>query len=164
MNAFYQATLTGVSQNYGARNEKRINKFIFIPLICGVITGLVLGGACVLFARPLLGIYITDSPEAIEIGVIRLWMTTAPYFLVAIMECLVGAIRGLGSSTIPAITSFIGTCGVRMMWVLFVLPHFREEWVLFIAWPISWVFVIVCHSITLAFVKPRAIKKMREQE
>lgn len=164
MNAFYQAALTGVSQNYGARDEKRINKFICIPLICGVITGIILGGASVLFARPLLGIYITDSPAAIEIGVIRLWVTTAPYFLVAIMECLVGAIRGLGSSTIPAITSFLGTCGVRMMWVLFVLPHFREEWVLFIAWPISWVFVIACHLITLAFVKPRAIKKLREQE
>ena len=164
MNAFYQAVLTGVSQNYGAKDEKRINKFIYIPLICAVVAGLVLGGACVLFARPLLGIYITDSPEAIEIGVLRLWMTTAPYFLVGAMECLMGAIRGLGSSTIPAITSFIGTCGVRMMWVLFVLPYFREEWALFIAWPISWIFVIVCHLITLAIIKPRAMKRLREQQ
>jgi len=164
MNAFYQAVLTGVSQNYGARDEKRINKFIYIPLICAVVAGLVLGGACVLFARPLLCIYITDSPEAIEIGVLRLWMTTAPYFLVGAMECLMGAIRGLGSSTIPAITSFIGTCGVRMMWVLFVLPYFREEWALFIAWPISWIFVIVCHLITLAIVKPRAMKRLRMQQ
>ncbi len=164
MSAFNQAALTGVSQNYGAKKEKRINATIFIPLICAVITGLLLGGLSILFARPLLGIYITDSPAAIEIGVIRLWWTTALYFLVGIMECLTGGIRGLGASTITAITSFLGTCGVRMMWVLFVLPLYRTEEMLFVAWPISWAFVIICHIITLAVVKPRAMKKLREQE
>ncbi len=163
MNAFYQAALTGVSQNYGAKEEKRINKFISIPLLCAVVAGLVLGGASVLFARPLLSIYITDSPEAIEIGVLRLLVTTAPYFLVGMMECLMGAIRGLGSSTIPAITSFLGTCGIRILWVLFVLPLHRTEVMLFMAWPVSWIFVIVCHVITLAIIKPRAMRKLREQ-
>lgn len=164
MNAFYQATMTGVSQNYGAKEEKRINKFITIPLLCAVVAGIVLGGACVLFAKPLLGIYITDSAAAIEIGVIRLWATTAPYFLVGMMECLMGAIRGLGYSTIPAITSFLGTCGVRILWIMFMLPLYRTEMMLFLAWPVSWVFVIICHVITLAIVKPRAMKKLREQE
>lgn len=166
MNAFYQATLTGVSQNYGAKNEKNIKKYMYIPMICAVFAGVVLGGLCIVFSRPLLGIYITDSAEAIEIGVVRLWMTTAPYFLVGIMECLVGAIRGLGSSTIPAITSFLGTCGVRMMWVFLVmtLPAWHTHELLFIAWPISWMFVIACHAITLAIIKPRAFRKMREQQ
>lgn len=35
---------------------------------CGTVTGLGLGSLCYLFARPLLSIYITDSPQAIEYG------------------------------------------------------------------------------------------------
>ncbi len=163
MNAFNQAVVTGVSQNYGAKNEKRINHYLTIPLLCSAISGAVLGGLCVLFARPLLGIYITDSPGAIESGTTRLFFSALPYFLVGIMECINGTIRGLGYSTIPTITNLVGICGLRISWILFVLPKFHYEEVLFAAWPISWVFVLVCHLITLAIIKPRAMKKLREQ-
>lgn len=163
MSAFNQAALTGVSQNYGAKNEKRINKYLMVPLLCSAISGAVIGGLCVLFARPLLGIYITDSPGAIESGATRLLFSALPYFLVGIMECVNGTIRGLGYSTIPTITSLVGVCGLRVSWILFVLPQFHYEEVLFAAWPISWIFVLICHSITLAIIKPKAIKKMYEQ-
>lgn len=163
MNAFYQATLTGVSQNYGAKNEKRINKSIYVPAVCVVVMGLGMGLLGVAFSRQLLGIYITDSELAMEFGVQRMFTTFLPYFLCGLMEVMTGALRGLGCSTITAVTSFIGACGFRVLWVTFILPLNRVINMLYLCWPISWGVVIIMHLITFAIIKPRAIKRMKEQ-
>lgn len=164
MNAFYQATLTGVSQNYGAKNEKRINKCIYVPAICVVLIGFSMGILGVTFSRQLLGIYITDSVAAMEFGVKRMFTTLLPYFLCGIMEVMTGALRGLGCSTITAVSSFVGACGFRIFWVNFILPFNRVINMLYLCWPISWGLVIVMHLITFAIIRPKAIKRMREQQ
>ena len=162
MNAFYQATLTGVSQNYGAKNEKRINKTILVSLMLVTIVGTVLGCLCVIFSKQLLGIYITDSKEALEFGARRILLSCLPYFLCGIMEVLTGALRGLGYSIITAISAFIGTCGFRIFWVMVILDAIGGGIdILYLCWPISWFLVIILHTITLFFIKPRAIKRMK---
>lgn len=162
MNAFYQATLTGVSQNYGAKNEKRINKTILVSLMLVTIVGTVLGCLCVIFSKQLLGIYITDSKEALEFGARRILLSCLPYFLCGIMEVLTGALRGLGCSIITAISAFIGTCGFRIFWVMVILDAIGGGIdILYLCWPISWFLVIILHTITLFFIKPRAIKRMK---
>ena len=164
MNAFYQATLTCVSQNYGARNEKRINKSIYVPALCVVAVGFTMGLLTVIFSKQLLGIYITDSAEALGFGVKRMLVTGLPYFLCGIMEVLTGALRGLGYSSVTAVSSFIGACGFRIFWAYAIVPLHRTVETLYSCWPISWFLVIIMHLITLAIVKPRAIKRMHMQE
>ena len=162
MNAFYQATLTLVGQNYGAKNESRIKKSIYTTMSSVTVVGLVLGVSTVVFAKPLLGIYITDSAEAIEYGVVRIIYTGLPYFLCGIMECFSGLLRGLGYSTHGAVNSLIGACGFRMLWVKFVLPLHRTTETLFLCWPLSWVVVIVMHLTVYLFVRKKAFAKMHE--
>ncbi len=158
MNAFYQATLTGVSQNYGAQKEKRVNGTIRSSLVAVVVIGLILSMLCAVFARELLGIYITDSGSAIEYGRLRLVWVGIPYFLCGVMEVLTGALRGLGSSMTPAVTTFIGTCGFRIFWVAFILKALGGTIeMLFLCWPISWVMVIVAHAVTLRIVTKKAL-------
>ena len=164
MDAFHQATLTAVSQNYGAKNTKRINRTIWVSTICVSVVGALLGGLCVLFARPLLKIYITDSESAIAEGVIRIAVTCASYFLCGIMNVLTGTIRGLGSSTITAINSLVGACGFRIFWVYCILPFHRTTGFLYLCWPFSWIFVIILHLITLAIVKKRAFARLATEE
>lgn len=157
MNAFYQACLTSVSQNYGAKNEKRVKKTISVSMICAMITGIILGGLSAIFARPLLGIYITDSPEAIEYGVIRILYTGLPYFMCGIMEVLAGGLRGLGYSGTSTVNSLIGACGLRILWVWFVLPLHKTQEMLFLCWPVSWIVVIIMHAIALHYAKKKTI-------
>lgn len=116
MNAFYQTTLSFVSQNYGAENYKRITKILMTGMMYVIITGLVLGNLTVLFGRPLLGIY-TSSDEVVEVGMLRLIVICAPYALCGIMEVLVGALRGIGYSFMPMIVSLVGACGLRLLWI-----------------------------------------------
>lgn len=162
MNAFYQATITCVSQNYGAKRKDRLKKSVYVPMLCAAIVGGVLGLLVVALARPLLGIYITDSTVAVDFGQIRIIVSTLPYFLVGIMEVLCGAIRGLGHSNITFFNSIIGACGLRIAWITFVLPLHKTAEVLYLCWPISWVVVIIFHTVTLLFIWKKSIRKMEE--
>ena len=125
--------------------------------------GFVLGVSTYIFARPLLGIYITDSAEAIEYGVIRMMITGLPYFICGIMEVITGALRGLGYSTVTAINSLIGACGMRLLWVIFILPLNRQLKVLFLCWPLSWVIVIFMHTVYFFIIRKKAIREMMEK-
>lgn len=162
LNTFYQSTITAVGQNLGARNTKRINKCISTSVLCVVVVGVTLGLVCTIFARQLLGIYIADSPEAIEFGTKRMVIVCLFYFLLGIMEVFTGALRGLGYSTISTINSFFGACGLRIFWVVFILPLHRSMNFLFLCMPISWAAVCIMHFVTLMIVKPRVFKKLRE--
>lgn len=46
----------------------------------------------------LLKIYITDSPDAIAEGILRLSFVCLPYFLCGLMDVMTGILRGMGSS------------------------------------------------------------------
>lgn len=160
MNSFYQATLTCVSQNYGAKNQKRINKTLYIAIACVTAVGLSLGLLTVIFDQPLLSIYIRNNPQAIAFGESRMLITGLPYFLCGIMEVLTGVLRGLGYSTVTAVSSLVGACGFRLIWVNFILPLNHTIQMLFLCWPLSWVTVIIFHAVTLIFVKKKAIERM----
>ncbi len=160
MNAFHHATLTAVGQNYGAKNQKRMNKSFITALFCVVVVGLFLGIMSAVFARPLLGIYITDSEEAIKFGISRICWTGIPYFLCGIMEVLLGVLRGTGRTVIPAVNSLIGVCGVRLLWIAFVLPLHRSIAVLFLCWPVSWLIVIIMHLVYYLLIRKTVTKEI----
>ncbi|MBO7288785.1 MAG: MATE family efflux transporter [Clostridia bacterium] len=163
MNAFYQAAITGVSQNYGAKNKDGVRKTVRVCSASVAAVGFVLGLVTTIFARPLLSIYITDSKEAIDYGVIRMVVSGLPYFLCGIMEVQAGLLRGLGYSTTAMVNSLIGACGFRIFWIIFILPIWHTTFVLFLCWPISWILVIVMHFVCYKAVKNKAYLRMNEQ-
>ena len=160
MNSFYQATITSVSQNYGAKNERRIYRTIWVSLLCVTVCGLLIGSLVVVFSKYLVGIYIKDSLDAISCARERLFVTCLPYFLCGIMEIFAGVLRGLGYSTFPAVNSLIGACGFRILWVKTILPVFNTMRVLYICWPVSWLIVVLMHIVCFLFVRKKSIQNM----
>ena len=61
MNAFYQTTLSFVSQNYGAGEQKRIHRIVLLGEACVIVTGTLLGNAVVFFGNELLHIYSSNQ-------------------------------------------------------------------------------------------------------
>jgi len=161
-NSFAQATLTSVSQCYGAKDEKRMKKCVRVSLLSMLIGGAALCILVTVFSRQLLGIYITDSAEAIDYGVKRMIITGLPYFVGGIMEVLTAYLRGLGYSSISTMNSIIGVCGFRMFWVFIIFPIYRSYEVLYLCWVISWIIVIIMHTISLKVVKKKAIENMHK--
>lgn len=161
MNAFHQATISFVSQNYGAGYHKRINRIFLTALCCVTTVGLIFGNVVVLFGHPLLGIY-SDSQPVIEAGMIRLLMICSPYALCGIMDVTVGLLRGIGYSMIPTIVSLIGVCGLRLVWIatIFQIPEYHTVESIYISYTITWTITILANVICFLFVRKRAYSKV----
>lgn len=141
MNAFNQTAMNFVGQNFGAGNFDRVRRTVKLCMLDVILTGLLIGGVSYLFARPLLGIYITDSPEAIEVGVVRMSMISTVHFLNGMHDTMTGVLRGLGQSFIPMCVTVFGVCIVRIIWIytIFRIPAFHTVRMLFLAYAVSWI-------------------------
>lgn len=155
MNAYHQTALSFMSQNVGAGKKKRINKITLNSLILVTVVGLVLGNAVVIFEKPLLGIYAKDNLAIIEAGIIRLKYICSVYFLCGIMDVMVGALRGLGYSTMPMIVSLMGACVFRLIWLatIFKIDRFHTIETVYISYAISWILTFTVHLICYIIVK-----------
>ena len=60
------------------------------------------------------------------------------YFIWTFIEVLANALRGAGDALVPMIISVGGICGLRILWVLFVVPHWHTLLSISICYPISW--------------------------
>ena len=162
MNAIYQAAITFVSQNLGARKPKRILRVMWICLGLVAVVGLVLGNLIYICNHALLSIYASNEEgmrEAIiEVGRIRMSFVGRCYFFAGLMEVACGGMRGLGRSWTSTIVSLVGACGLRVAWNLIVFRQLGTLNSQYVSYPISWGTTFVVHMVcfTLAF---RAIKK-----
>lgn len=163
MNSFYQATLSFMSQNFGAGEYKRLNKILACGELCVVAVGLVLGNAAVLFGNQLLSIY-SDSPEVIAAGMVRLHYISKVYFLCGIMDVLVGALRGIGYSVLPMIVSLLGACGLRLLWIatVFQMPQFHKVEVVYLSYAITWIITAGVHFLCYVIVRKKVTKKYEQ--
>ncbi len=164
MNAFSQTAVNYTGQNVGAGRFDRVRKVFFLCTICVAVTGAVAGGCIYLGARPLLGIYITDSPEAIAYGITRMSLVGLPYFLCGMMDAATGCLRGLGASLAPMIISVLGVCGIRLGWIFTIFrdPRFHSMQSLFISYPISWAFTFLAELLAFVILYRRLAKRTQE--
>ncbi len=163
MNSFYQATLSFMSQNFGAGQYKRLNKILACGELCVVVVGLVLGNAAVLFGNQLLRIY-SDSPEVIAAGMVRLHYISKVYFLCGIMDVLVGALRGIGYSVLPMVVSLLGACGLRLLWIatVFQIPQFHKVEVVYLSYAITWIITAGVHFLCYVIVRKKVTRKYEQ--
>ena len=154
MNAFYQACISFVSANVGARKFDRINSIVVRAEICVIITGMLLGGYAYADSQRLISLY-TNSAAVVEAGSIRMMYVSLPYFLCGMMDVMVGALRGLGYAVLPMIVSLVGACGLRLLWIFtfFRMPRFHETKYLYITYPVSWAVTFLAHVICFVIVR-----------
>lgn len=148
MNGFSQGTLTFCSQNMGAKKKDRISKVVWISQLCVIIIGATMGALFLFFGKQLLGIY-SKSSQVVEAGMSRLWVIFTTYYLCGLMDTMANAIRGIGHSLMPVISSLIGACLFRIIWLstFFQIPQFHSPFTIFISYPISWIMTYVINII-----------------
>lgn len=157
-NSIYNAALTFVGQNMGARRFDRIKKISVYCLGVVTVVGVVVSGTMALFGEQLIGLYAPGNHAVIEKGLIRFYICGLTHLLCGIMEVGCGCVRGMGKSIAPTLISLVGACLSRVVWVYTVFPlapeHFRQQ-VLYYVYPISWgataivyfiVFYILLHN------------------
>ena len=164
LNAFHQTTLNFTGQNVGANQYKRAKKVFLMCLGCVFVIGISISTLVYLFGPQLLAIYITDSPEAIECGLVRMSCLFIPFCLLGLMDVSGGGLRGMGVSFIPMVISIIGVCGLRIGWIytIFQLPQFHTpEW-LYHSYTVSWAVTFTAQTIAYFVIynkKKRSVVK-----
>lgn len=160
MNSFHQTAVNYIGQNMGAHQYKRIKKIFGLCLIYVAIAGFAAGFSVWTFGEKLLGIYITDSPEAIQYGLTRFNYIALPYFVCGLMDVSTGSLRGLGASFTPMLLSILGVCGIRIMWIytVFQIPRFHTpEW-LYISYLISWLGTFIFQTAAFIIIYKKRVR------
>lgn len=160
MNAFYQTTLSFVSQNYGAGEQKRINRIVLLGEACVIVTGTLLGNMVVFFGNDLLQIY-SNNPEVIAAGMVRLHYISMIYALCGIMDVMVGALRGIGYSIMPMIVSIVGVCVLRLIWLatVFQIPEFHKIETVYLSYPVTWILTSLVYIVFFMWICIRSTRK-----
>ena len=148
MNGFSQGALTFCSQNLGARKIDRIRKSVWVSQFSIIVIGAVLSAIFLLFRRQLIGIY-TWSPEVVDAAMIRCWVIFSTYYLCGMMDGLANSIRGIGHSMMPMISSLLGACIFRIIWLftIFLIPNFHTPLTIYLSYPISWILTFAANVV-----------------
>lgn len=154
MNSCAQGAMTFISANCGARKKSNIPRILLYSLSLVLISWAVLTAIILPFGKQLLALYInSDDPTlvdaVIDAGWQRLFAISLTYFLCGFMDTFAYSLRGIGHSTLPAVVSAIGGCGLRLLWIFFVfpIPYFNNILWLALSYPITWVVTTVVHTI-----------------
>jgi Na+-driven multidrug efflux pump len=158
--AYALAVVSFVGQNHGAKKYKRIMKSIWLCISSAVVTAMILIGFGLLFKRQLLAIFNPD-PAVIDWGVVRMDTQFVWYALLAIMEVVLGALRGLGYSFWPMVVSLMGACVFRVIWVWTIFPHYKTLQNLFYSYPVSWLLVNIVAGIMLFVICRNMLKRAK---
>lgn len=139
LNAFTQACVTFMSQNYGAGEFERCRKITRICAVMGFAFSTVLSLVFYLLGENALRFYTTE-PAVMEIGLIRMKYCLLMQFVSVFMDVFSGSLRGLGYSLMPALISLASSCGIRLLWIYTIFPKMPNFQMLVSVYPISWLF------------------------
>ncbi len=158
LNAFTQACVTFMSQNYGAGEYERCKRITRICVLMGFAFSTALSLIFYFFGAGVLRFYTTE-PAVIEIGIIRMKYCLLMQFVSVFMDVYSGSLRGLGNSLLPALISLASSCGIRLLWIYTVFPRIPEFKTVVSVYPISWLFGSAGTIIAYIIVSRHLLKK-----
>lgn len=139
----YGIALTGfVGQNYGAKCMDRVKEAVRISLKLSTAIILPLSLALIMIAKPVLGIFTTDE-FIISNGFQAISSIFPLYFLYAINQVYLGALKGLGETNLPMVCTMVCYCIFRVLWCRFLIPVFHSMLVVYTSYDISWIIMIL---------------------
>ena len=159
MQSMAMAATTFVSQNVGARNERRADRGTISALVltCGI-TGVIIA-LLILFAPSAVRLFSPD-PAVISFGVLFIRTNVAFLLFNCINHVLAGALRGRGDSRGPMIIMLCTFVGLRQIY-LYAVTHFiaNTPRIVGFGYPVGWV---SCCMIELLYFAYRRRQRLNQ--
>ena len=122
INALGISVTTFVGQNFGAGRLDRVRKGAGACMVIGVALTASVGVVLYNGGHLLVELFTTDQQvQAISMDLLHFMVPTFITYIA--IEILSGTLRGVGDAWMPLIITGIGVCAVRVLWIMFVLPH-----------------------------------------
>ena len=144
VNAMQQAAVTFTSQNVGAAKYARVKRVMVCCYGLGIAVGLAVTLFLVGLQEPLLALYgVTNGTDelsqlAYSAAVTRVWYMWPFFVLHAFMACGSDILRGLGKSMLSTVSSLIGSCLLRVIWIYTAFRAFPSLGMIYISYPTTW--------------------------
>lgn len=157
-NAFNQAAVTFVSQNFGAHQFDRCKRVLVLSLLAGFAAT---GAMCAAFAlgRSQCILLFTKDPMVAGYGAERILNAGLFSFLAVSYEVTGAALRGVGYSLTPTVITVFGSCILRLFWVYVLFPNASSFGKLLNVYPITWAVTGVMMLAAYFIIRRRAFKK-----
>ena len=134
------ATSTYAGQTLGAGKYDRIRKGVHVALVIGLLTALVITAFMMLFGRPIIGTFLTGTPEEVaEAGKYAweyLWLMSVCLPVLYIVHVYRSAQQGMGNTVMPMISGIaefvVRTVGVLLLSL--VIGYWGVFWAEVLAW------------------------------
>lgn len=136
--SFSMALTTFTGQNMGAKQYDRVKKGARSGIIISIVTTLCISILLFLLGPKVLSIFSSDK-TVIAYGLEMMKILAPAYVFLAISQAYSGIIRGAGITTIPMIVMVTCWCGLRMLWILSVVPMTNDIEFVYLGWPLTWI-------------------------
>lgn len=86
-----------------------------------------------------IAVLFADDADALDVCRQAFHILAPWYATFVFTEVMAGAIRGVGQTVAPMVITLLGTCVLRIIWMLAVVPHHWEFAWAAATYPITWV-------------------------
>ncbi len=145
INGLALTAMSFMSANIGAQKKERAKKGLVRIILFSI--AVIAGHATLLLLLRyrLLSLFGVDI-EVMHYASITMFYVLIPYVLFAMTEILGGTLRSAGQSVLPMVITMV-MAGVRVVWILAVLPFFRTFNVLVMNYSVSWTVALVVYLV-----------------
>ena len=150
INALGISATTFVGQNFGAGRLDRVRKGAGACMVIGVVLTASVGVVLYNGGHLLVELFTTDQQvQAISMDLLHFMVPTFITYIA--IEILSGSLGGVGDAWMPLIITGIGVCAVRVLWIMFVLPHYHTIIGAAFCYPLTWSLTTVAFVIYYYF-------------
>lgn len=157
--SFSMAATTFVGQNYGAGKIDRVKKGMWITLGMVTLYTIVTGALLLTFSNQIIRLFSADT-AVIAYGADAMKYFCPFYFVLGILNCLAGTVRGTGKTMPPMIIMLISMCIFRIFWIQLALPRIGTIEGIYMLYPISWAIgaaMMVLYTVFGKWIDPKKL-------
>ena len=136
-NSFGVAIMAFVGQNFGAGKYDRMKKSVRVCLAIAMGFTVVMSALLLLLGRYGFRVFVSDG-AVINLAVQIMSYFVPYYFVWTFIEVLSNSLRGAGDAINPMIIAIVGVCGLRILWMMFVVPVWNNIQGISYCYPVTW--------------------------
>lgn len=140
--AFSQTATTFTSQNYAVGQRDRCRRILWLCLGLSTVCSTIPIVTIVLF-RDFFSSLFTQEAAVIESAAVRILCILLFEPLCNLYEIPAGVLRGSGHVLYPAVSTMLGTCAFRIIWICMLFRAHPTLPMLYHAFPLSWAATIL---------------------
>ncbi len=165
INAVHLATVTFTGQNAGAKKPERVWQVLWVGMVCSLAVTVFFTGLIFVLHKSLFALYgVVDGAAgslqhiAFDAAYQRIVYHMLPLVLYAFFDTANAVARGLKKAITATVIALIGTCALRVVWILTVFEYYENLVSIYVSYPVSWV-VTAVPTFLLAVFSLRRLKR-----